>query len=178
MNPETPSAPESPTARDDANRAEAPDADSPPEANAPWYRDGLAFACTRCGACCTGAPGYVWVVDFEIQRLADHLGLPLDQFARRYLRRVGDELSLVEKPNGDCVFWDREAGCTVYPARPVQCRTWPFWPENIDTPRSWDEVRAVCPGSGAPGGTWHSLEAIEAAARRSVRKDPDEELRA
>ena len=27
----------------------------------PWYRDGLRFACTRCGACCTGAPGYVWV---------------------------------------------------------------------------------------------------------------------
>ena len=29
-----------------------------------WYRDGLRFECTRCGACCTGAPGYVWVTGY------------------------------------------------------------------------------------------------------------------
>ena len=38
----------------------------------PWYRDGLAFTCTRCGACCTGAPGYVWVDADEIAALAEH----------------------------------------------------------------------------------------------------------
>ena len=36
----------------------------------------------------------------------------------------------------DCVFLkeDPERGrktCSIYPVRPLQCRTWPFWPENL-----------------------------------------------
>jgi len=130
-----------------------------------WYRDGLKFTCTRCGHCCTGAPGYVWVEAEEIERLADHLDLSVEAFGGRYLRRVGQRLSLIERPNGDCVFWDRDAGCTVYPARPTQCRTWPFWRENIDSPEDWEAVRQICPGSGT--GTWFSTEQIEAAAART-----------
>jgi Fe-S-cluster containining protein len=114
----------------------------------PWYRDGLAFECTRCGACCTGAPGYVWVSHDEIERLAEFRGQPVDQFAAQFVRQVGDRYSLIEKPGGDCIFWDKNAGCTVYPARPLQCRTWPFWPENVETKADWDYVRQICPGSG------------------------------
>jgi Fe-S-cluster containining protein len=117
-------------------------------AESPWYREGLAFTCTRCGSCCTGAPGYVWVSPEEIERLARHRGLAVDEFSRRYVRRVGDHYSLIERPGGDCIFWDAKAGCTVYEARPVQCRTWPFWPENVETPEDWEHVTRICPGSG------------------------------
>ena len=55
---------------------------------------------------------------------------------------------LREKANGDCVFYDRTEGCTVYPARPRQCRTWPFWESNVATPESWASTCEVCPGSG------------------------------
>ncbi|MDE2506653.1 MAG: YkgJ family cysteine cluster protein [Planctomycetota bacterium] len=130
----------------------------------PWYRDGLAFSCTRCGACCTGAPGYVWVSRDEIAVLAEHRGQMPDQFAREFVRRVGNRLSLIEKPGGDCVFWDRSTGCTVYESRPDQCRTWPFWPENIATPAAWNDVCRVCPGSGQ--GEIHTLQQIEASASR------------
>lgn len=133
--------------------------------NAPWYRDGLAFECTRCGACCTGAPGYVWVSPEEIARLAAQRGDTIPEFTRRFVRRVGQRLSLIEKPGGDCIFWDRAAGCTVYPARPTQCQTWPFWSETIETPAAWEAVTRVCPGSGR--GQWFSLEEIEAAAART-----------
>src|SRR5438067_8457163 len=92
--------------------------------DSPWYRDGLSFTCTRCGACCTGAPGYVWVEPAEIARLAAHRGESIERFTKAFVRRVGDRYSLIEKPGGDCVFWDRKAGCTVYPARPLQCQTW------------------------------------------------------
>src|SRR5512135_726725 len=102
--------------------------------DSPWYRDGLAFECTRCGACCTGAPGYVWMNVEEIARLAAFRGEAIAQFSKRFVRRVGHRYSLIETPGGDCVFWDRQAGCTVYPARPVQCQTWPFWPENLTAP--------------------------------------------
>jgi Fe-S-cluster containining protein len=118
------------------------------KSTSPWYRDGLAFECTRCGACCTGTPGYVWVSHDEIARLAEFRGQTVEQFATRFVRQVGDRYSLIEKPGGDCIFWDKSAGCTVYPARPVQCRTWPFWPENVETRADWDHVREICPGSG------------------------------
>jgi hypothetical protein len=130
-----------------------------------WYADGLRFSCTRCGACCTGAPGYVWVTEEEIERLAEFRGETVNQFGSRFVRRVSQRFSLVERPGGDCVFWDREDGCTVYPARPVQCRTWPFWSENIATRKDWERVRRVCPGSGT--GTWFSWDEIEAAAGRT-----------
>jgi Fe-S-cluster containining protein len=131
----------------------------------PWYSEGLAFECTRCGACCTGAPGYVWVGDDEIRRLADGLGLAPEEFSRRFVRLVGTRRSLVERPGGDCVFWDREAGCTVYEARPEQCRAWPFWPQNLESERAWRRAGRHCPGIDR--GPFISLEAIEAAARRS-----------
>lgn len=131
---------------------------------APWYREGLAFECTRCGACCTGAPGYVWVDAEEIARLAENRGESVEDFGRRYVRRVGHRLSLIERPGGDCIFWDKSAGCTVYEARPVQCRTWPFWPENIASPEDWDHVTSVCPGSGR--GRVFTVEEIRATAAK------------
>ena len=129
-----------------------------------WYQAGLKFQCTRCGACCTGAPGYVWVNGEEIARLAAYRGESIAEFARKFLRQVGHRLSLIEKPGGDCIFYDKEAGCTVYSARPVQCQTWPFWPENVESPEAWDEVCSVCPGSGK--GQWFSVEEIRASAAR------------
>jgi Fe-S-cluster containining protein len=134
------------------------------DAESPWYADGLRFTCTRCGACCTGAPGYVWVNAEEIARLAAHVGKTPEAFSRAYVRRVGDRFSLKEKQGGDCVFWDSREGCTVYPARPVQCQTWPFWPENIETPESWEHVTSVCPGSGQ--GRWFSLDEVRESARK------------
>ncbi|HEU5115964.1 MAG TPA: YkgJ family cysteine cluster protein [Isosphaeraceae bacterium] len=131
--------------------------------NEPWYQDGLAFSCTRCGACCTGEPGYVWVDLPQMVRLAEHQGLSLESFTTRHVRRVGSRYSLIERPNGDCIFWNRESGCSVYEARPDQCRTWPFWPENLETPEDWDRTRQACPGSGQ--GRLYSVEEITQAVR-------------
>lgn len=130
----------------------------------PWYKDGLRFECTQCGDCCTGAPGYVWVNKDEIVGLAAERGLDVAEFERQYVRRVGIRLSLVEHPNGDCVFFDGQTRrCTVYNARPRQCRTWPFWQSNLRTPEAWQETCAVCPGSGS--GNLVPLEVIERQAK-------------
>jgi Fe-S-cluster containining protein len=114
----------------------------------PWYQAGLRFRCTRCGSCCTGAPGYVWVNDDEVADLADFLGEEPAEVEGRYTRPVGRRRSLREKANGDCVFFDRQAGCTVYKVRPRQCRTWPFWESNLRTPTDWQRTCEICPGSG------------------------------
>src|ERR1051325_11004616 len=99
-----------------------------------WYADGLRFRCTQCGNCCTGAPGFVWVNDDEIRGIAEYLGEPLEEALERWTRGTHRGRSLREKANGDCVFYDRKAGCTIYPVRPRQCRTWPFWQSNVTDP--------------------------------------------
>jgi Fe-S-cluster containining protein len=114
----------------------------------PWYKDGLRFQCTRCGKCCTGEPGYVWVSDVELAALAEFRGEAPAEVTGLYTRLTSRGRTLREKANGDCVFYDREQGCTVYAVRPRQCRTWPFWESNVDTPEDWQRTCEVCPGSG------------------------------
>jgi Fe-S-cluster containining protein len=103
-----------------------------------WYPTGLSFECTGCGNCCSGpSTGYVWIDDSEIQRLADHLEIKdLDLFEKRFVRTVGARRSLVEYSDGDCIFLDPQTRrCSVYAARPRQCRTWPFWSSNLESPQ-------------------------------------------
>jgi uncharacterized protein len=114
----------------------------------PWFKDGLRFSCTRCGHCCTGEPGFVWVDGDDLARIADHVGESVEVIARTHARPAGKGMTLREKANGDCVFYDRNAGCTIYPVRPPQCRTWPFWESNVRTPEAWKQTCSVCPGSG------------------------------
>ncbi len=115
----------------------------------PWYKDGLRFECTQCGDCCTGAPGFVWVNHEEITALARRLGLAVDEFEKKFVRKVGIRKSLVEYDNGDCVFFNTASrNCGVYEDRPRQCRTWPFWDSNVRTPQAWKQTCEICPGSG------------------------------
>ena len=128
--------------------------------DAPWYENGLRFQCSQCGDCCTGAPGFVWVVQEEIRALAALLQLEVEVFEEKYVRKVGIRKSLVEFPGGDCVFFNSQTRkCSVYDARPRQCRTWPFWDSNLSNPAAWASTCEVCPGSGK--GKLYQLEEIE-----------------
>ncbi len=132
----------------------------------PWYHDGLRFRCTRCGKCCTGAPGFVWVDADEQATIADFLGEGRERFLQFYTRRLARGQSLRERANGDCVFYQRDKGCTIYPVRPRQCRTWPFWESNVRSPQAWQETCAICPGSG----TGELVPAEEITRRLNVIK--------
>jgi len=124
----------------------------------PWYHEGLQFTCTQCGDCCSGAPGVVWVTEAEIRQIAEFKGLSLGEMQIYHLRNVGGRVSLREFPNGDCTFLDGSRRCTVYPVRPAQCQTWPFWNSNLESQARWDAVRPTCPGMGC--GRLYSLEEI------------------
>ena len=134
---------------------------TPESFSEPWYRKGLRFTCSQCGDCCTGAPGYVWVNQAEIEAIAVLLGeSDLEAFEEQYVRKIGIRKSLREFSNGDCVFFDGQTRrCRVYEARPRQCRTWPFWDSNLRSEQTWKETCEVCPGSG--NGRLYRLEEIE-----------------
>jgi Fe-S-cluster containining protein len=108
----------------------------------------------------------VWVKPVEIRRMAGHLGMSVEEFRRRYVRREGMQLSLRERANGDCVLWCD--GCTVYDRRPGQCRTFPFWTDGLRSEHTFRLVVRDCPGVGA--GRHYTLEEIEeiAAGRRDT----------
>lgn len=119
----------------------------------PWYQDGLRFSCTRCGNCCTGAPGFTWVTEAEIAGLVKRLKTDDATFRKRFTRTVWrkgvQQVSLIDqggKQNHACVFFAKGKGCTVYEDRPRQCRTWPFWQRNIETPEEWAAEAKECPG--------------------------------
>jgi uncharacterized protein len=114
----------------------------------PWYQAGLRFTCTQCGHCCTGAPGFVWVSDDELDAIADFRGEKPHEMWALYTRRGHRGRTLREKENGDCVFYSATAGCTIYPVRPKQCRTWPFWESNVASSEAWERTCKVCPGAG------------------------------
>ncbi len=130
----------------------------------PWYAAGLHFECSACGNCCCGPDeGYVWATKKEIELIADHLQLSVEQVRKRYTRKIGLRTSLLEKPrNKDCVFLDFVNGqkrCGIYSVRPRQCRNWPFWPGNLKSPNDWNITTAKCPGINR--GKLYSYEEIE-----------------
>jgi Fe-S-cluster containining protein len=130
----------------------------------PWYQEGLRFECTRCGNCCGGAPGFVWVTDEEIGALARRRGEDETVFRKRYTRRVrGMGISLTETDNYNCIFYDNHRGCTVYEDRPRQCRTWPFWGRVVASPATWEIEASDCPGMNQ--GQRHDLVQIETLRR-------------
>ena len=63
----------------------------------PWYADGLTFTCAQCGNCCTGAPGYVWISDEEIGRMAKHLKITRAALLDQYCRKIGSRYSFKER---------------------------------------------------------------------------------
>jgi Fe-S-cluster containining protein len=116
------------------------------QADAPWYANGLSFKCTECGQCCTGAPGYIWLNEEEMLRIAEHLDLSLNEFMQLYVRRVNGKFSLLEHPKTyDCVFL-KDKKCQIYSLRPTQCRTFPWWPQQLKSPQDWAEAANYCEG--------------------------------
>jgi len=106
-------------------------------------------ACEACGGhCCTGETGYIWAKYAEIEKMAAFVHLSVEDFATMYLRKVKHRYSLTEKMIGEenyaCIFFDESIKrCTIYPVRPLQCRTFPFWEQFK---HDEEEVKKECPG--------------------------------
>ncbi len=137
----------------------------------PWFKDGLRFECTRCGQCCGGAPGYVWVSAEEVAALARRFDLADGEFRRRYTRRVGRRgVSLTETEDYDCIFYGDADGCTVYEDRPRQCRTYPFWGKTLASPATWEIEARECPGIHQ-GQRWSPVKIRPLARRDGLPED-------
>jgi hypothetical protein len=129
-----------------------------------WYVAGLHFECQECGGCCSGpGEGYIWVARPEIELIAKHLCITPGELRCKYLRRVGLRTTIIEDDlTRDCIFLrtiDGVKRCAIYPVRPGQCRSWPFWPENLVSPDEWNRAAIRCPGVNF--GRHYNCEEIE-----------------
>jgi Fe-S-cluster containining protein len=145
-----------------------------------FYAEGLRFSCGRCSSCCRYEQGYVFLSWKDLDSLAAALNMERQECMTAWCRWVSfgdgpEYLSLKEKLNYDCVFWDK--GCTVYQQRPLQCRTFPFWDSILVSAAAWENAGRECPGIGR--GKLHSMAYIEACrqARLSqpvITRKPEE----
>src|SRR5262249_40365817 len=97
-------------------------------------------------------------------RLAAHLKMARDQVLRTYCRKLGERISLKESRTADgqypCIFLTEKRTCSIYPVRPLQCRTWPFWDGILKTPEKWEATSKGCPGMNK--GKHYTSDQIEA----------------
>lgn len=95
--------------------------------------------------------------------MADFLRMSVEQLRDKYLMRIGLRTTIIEQSiTKDCIFLqkiDSQKKCTIYPVRPNQCRTWPFWSDNLANPDAWNKAAQKCPGVNR--GKGYSFEEIE-----------------
>ncbi|MGD0500253.1 MAG: YkgJ family cysteine cluster protein [Bryobacteraceae bacterium] len=108
-------------------------------------RPRLRFACQPgCTACCR-QQGFVYLTEADLRRAAEFLGIGAVAFERKYVYRTRNRLRL-RVPRGAACHFLRGEGCSIHPAKPTQCRVFPFWPELVDSPREWLKTARYCPG--------------------------------
>jgi len=121
-----------------------------------FFDQGIHFECQQCGVCCTGDPGIIYIGKDELTRIAEYLCVQVPFFIENYLYPIKTGYSIKEHADGRCFFY--ENGCTIYPVRPHQCKTFPFWFENLRSAKKWKRISKECPGIGC--GPLYSKEQI------------------
>ena len=132
-----------------------------------FYKSGLRFECTRCSRCCRHSPGYVFLSAKDVDSLVAAFGTTRNEFRERYCRTIdlgiATRVSLKEKSNFDCILWEH-GGCSQYDARPLQCRSFPFWSASIASREDWDAHARQCPGMNT--GPLHTRQTIDTWLKR------------
>lgn len=116
-----------------------------------WWKEGLKFGCTACGRCCQNE-GEVWLDSDEFADLSSNLKeepkIVLDKYAEKTMSgwvKLKNQVSDDPKINDRCIFLGEDGKqCSIYESRPIQCRTYPFWPRLLSNPGEW-EKEAVLP---------------------------------
>ena len=107
----------------------------------------MRFECQPgCIKCCEQR-GFVYLTEDDIVRAARFLNLTPAAFERKFVYRTTNLRRLRVPRDAQCGFL-REDGCAIHPAKPTQCRLFPFWPELIESKREWLKTAQWCPGIG------------------------------
>jgi hypothetical protein len=105
----------------------------------------------------------VYLTEEDLVRAATYLRMPAAEFEQRYVQRFRQSRRLRKPKDGrQCSFLAPGKGCAIHPAKPTQCRLYPFWPELLPAKR-WRSEAQFCPGIGK--GELIQIESAHAIAR-------------
>lgn len=111
---------------------------------------GIRFECQGSSNCCIsrGNYGYVYLSSKDINRLSKYFKLNNKDFKKKFCDETNGFIHLKEKNRkSECQFLIKKK-CSIYKSRPTQCRTWPFWSENMNAKMWNNEISKFCPGIG------------------------------
>jgi len=109
--------------------------------------DGLRFTCQAgCINCCDQS-GFVYLNEDDLKRAARFVKMTAKAFEEKYVYRTARQMRFRKPPEKQCPFLENH-GCSIHPAKPTQCRTFPFWPELVESRTEWDRTARYCPGIG------------------------------
>ena len=112
-----------------------------------FYQAGLHFECTRCGNCCHFPGGKVYLSKNRVQEISRYLNLLPEDLTQKYCKPERTKYVLKDGNGSGCCFLENDQ-CQIYPVRPFQCQTFPFWPENLKSQYRWKQLTSFCPGIG------------------------------
>jgi len=90
--------------------------------------------CLKCPSLCCKLAGYIEVSQTDIRRLAKFLGLTPKTFEEKHIvekNRKGEKL--IKTADNTCQFLGVDRRCTVYAARPRDCRGYVCWDQDDST---------------------------------------------
>ena len=145
-----------------------------------YHSKPLRFKCTQCSQCCYGGKhAYVRANKQEIENIFQFLKITKEQFEHDYLVKLVDHgfgIKMKQSPlakaigkQGHCLLLNKDGHCSVYPVRPTQCRTYPFWPEILISEEKWNNEVSRCEGINQ--GDVVDVDFIEQQKKLSVEAD-------
>ena len=105
----------------------------------------MRFQCqSGCIRCCE-QKGFVYLTREDIARIAGHLSITRTEFARKYLCGTAPLLRFRKPKLKQCPFLLAD-GCSIHAIKPLQCSSFPYWPELLANAKERREAAEFCPG--------------------------------
>lgn len=114
-----------------------------------YIPENFSFSCQNCGSCCRGEEGLVLLFEPDIKKILKNLKISFETFKQNFTKNYFTFLSLKEKDNKDCIFWEENEnfkGCKIYRFKPYQCDSFPFWISVFLSKNSFENYKKKCPG--------------------------------
>lgn len=136
----------------------------------------FSFHCYDCGDCCRHESGYIFLLDFEIRKIANYFKINEKEFKSNFTIKISENLySLKEKENLDCIFWEKEnrnnkGGCSIYKIRPLQCKNFPFWLTTFSSKENFEYTAKRCSGIMSKNGRIYKKHEVYKLVYEDLKK--------
>jgi len=125
------------------------------------------FRCTACGLCCEGT-GDVYFSRSELAKIARFIKKNKRNWKELKGRLIqGERNGLAVHSAGDACLFLENGKCSIYALRPLQCRTFPFWPSHFRSQKALKDLQRTCPGSASGVGPALNAEKVHRRIKRT-----------